>query len=138
VVCHQGYITPADTAEFNGEHCVGATFDRDNRNTISTATDDAANLALVNAALQQPAWFADATVKSAKTGLRATVPDHLPIAGRVAEDLYVLGGLGARGLLFAPLLAEHLASVLCQQPSPLQDELEQLVSASRFDKLRQS
>ena len=136
VVCHQGYITPADTAEFTGEHCVGATFDRTNRDTLTTAADDESNLALVNAVLQQPAWFADATVQSAKTGLRATVPDHLPIAGEVAEDLYVLGGLGARGLLFAPLLAEHLAAGLCQQPLPLPDELQQLVSAARYNKLR--
>lgn len=136
VICHQGYITPADTAEFAEEHCVGATFDRDNRNTITTSADDAANLALVNTVLQQPAWFVGATVQSAKTGLRATVPDHLPIAGEVAPGLYVLGGLGARGLLFAPLLAEHLASALCQQPLPLSDELAQLVDASRFDKLR--
>lgn len=136
VICHQGYITPADTAEFAEEHCVGATFDRENRNTITTSADDAANLALVNTVLQQPAWFVGATVQSAKTGLRATVPDHLPIAGEVAPGLYVLGGLGARGLLFAPLLAEHLASALCQQPLPLSDELAQLVDASRFDKLR--
>ncbi|ALZ77768.1 bifunctional tRNA (5-methylaminomethyl-2-thiouridine)(34)-methyltransferase MnmD/FAD-dependent 5-carboxymethylaminomethyl-2-thiouridine(34) oxidoreductase MnmC [Rheinheimera sp. F8] len=136
VICHQGYITPADTADFAGEHCVGATFDRTSRDTVTTATDDESNLALVNTVLQQPTWFADATVKSAKTGLRATVPDHLPIAGEVDKGLYVLGGLGARGLLFAPLLAEHLAAGLCQQPLPLPDELHQLVSAARFDKLR--
>jgi len=50
--------------------------------------------------------------------------------------LYVLGGLGARGLLFAPILAEQLAADLCQQPLPLPDELQQLVSAARFNKLR--
>lgn len=136
VICHQGYITPADTAEYATEHCVGATFDRTNRDTVTTAADDVVNLALVNTVLQQPAWFADASVQSAKTGLRATVPDHLPIAGEVAKGLYVLGGLGARGLLFAPLLAEQLAADLCQQPLPLQEDLQQLVSAVRFDKLR--
>ncbi|MDZ7867679.1 MAG: bifunctional tRNA (5-methylaminomethyl-2-thiouridine)(34)-methyltransferase MnmD/FAD-dependent 5-carboxymethylaminomethyl-2-thiouridine(34) oxidoreductase MnmC [Rheinheimera sp.] len=136
VICHQGYITPADTTDFAGEHCVGATFDRTSRDTVTSAADDAANLALVNSVLRQPTWFADATVQSAKTGLRATVPDHLPIAGEVTEGLYVLGGLGARGLLFAPLLAEQLAADLCQQPVALPDELQQLVSAARFDKLR--
>ena len=136
VICHQGYITPADTADFAGEHCVGATFDRTSRDTVTTAADDVVNLALVNTILKQPAWFADVTVQSAKTGLRATVPDHLPISGEVAKGLYVLGGLGARGLLFAPLLAEQLAADLCQQPLPLPNELQQLVSASRFDKLR--
>lgn len=136
VICHQGYITPADTAEFSDEHCVGATFDREHRNTLSTAADDAANLALVNTVLQEPTWFSNAAVQSAKTGLRATVPDHLPIAGKIAEGLFVLGGLGARGLLFAPLLAEYLAAQLSQQPLPLPDELAQLFQATRFDKFR--
>ncbi len=137
VICHQGYITPADSTDGAAEHCVGATFDRTHRDTDTKAADDAANLALVNTVLQQPAWFADAAVQSAKTGLRATVPDHLPIAGEVVSGLYVLGGLGARGLLFAPLLAEHLAAHLCHQPEPLTDELRQLISPLRFNQVRQ-
>ena len=136
VLCHQGYITPADPTDFHSEHCVGATFDRTSRDMQSTAADDAANLALVNQALKQPDWFASASVRSAKTGIRATVPDHLPIAGMVAPELYVLGGFGARGLLFAPLLAEQLAAALCQEPLPQPDELRQLTEPSRFDHLR--
>jgi tRNA 5-methylaminomethyl-2-thiouridine biosynthesis bifunctional protein len=46
----------------------------------------------------------------------------------------VLGGLGARGLLFAPLLAEQLAAEICGEPTPLPVEIAALVSARRFEK----
>lgn len=128
VVCHQGYITPAEQQE----HCVGATFDRSRSTPVELAEDNEHNLALVNTALQQPEWFADATVVSAKAGVRATVPDHLPLAGTIAPGLKVLAGLGARGLLFAPLLAEQLAAELCAEPEPLTATIAALVSPQRF------
>ena len=134
VLCHQGYITPAGPAGANdaAEHCVGATFDRSRTAAIELAADDQANLALVNQVLQQPDWFADARVMSAKAGVRATIPDHLPLAGRIAPGLSVLGGLGARGLLFTPLLADYLASLLCNEPVALSSELARLVQPTRF------
>lgn len=128
VICHQGYITPA----LEQLHCVGATFDRSRQEPIELAADNEANLALVNQVLEQPNWFSDAQVDSAKAGVRATVPDHLPIAGYVAPSLRILAGLGARGLLFAPLLAEHLAAEMSVEPSPLIEEMQQLVAPSRF------
>ncbi|RVU40532.1 bifunctional tRNA (5-methylaminomethyl-2-thiouridine)(34)-methyltransferase MnmD/FAD-dependent 5-carboxymethylaminomethyl-2-thiouridine(34) oxidoreductase MnmC [Rheinheimera riviphila] len=134
VICHQGYITPAAVA-FSGqaEHCVGATFDRSRQQAIELEEDNAANLALVNKVLQQPAWFNDAEVISAKAGVRATIPDHLPLAGSLANKAVVFGGLGARGLLFAPILAEQLAAELCGEPTPLPVELAALVSPRRFE-----
>ncbi|OBP15599.1 hypothetical protein A5320_09785 [Rheinheimera sp. SA_1] len=135
VICHQGYITPANDI-FSGqqEHCVGATFDRSRQQAVELEEDNAANLALVNKVLQQPDWFSHATVISAKAGLRATIPDHLPLAGQLANQSWVLGGLGARGLLFAPLLAEQLAAEICGEPTPLPVEIAALVSARRFEK----
>jgi len=131
VLCHQGYITPG-SAEHQGESCVGATFDRSGAPAVVTDADNQANLDLVNQVFQQPDWFHGATVQSAKTGLRATVPDHLPIAGLLAQQLWVFGCLGARGLLFAPLLAEQLACQLSAQPSPLAADLAAITAATRF------
>lgn len=133
VVCHQGYITPVNS-DFSGqsESCVGATFDRSRQQAIELNEDNDANLALVNKVLQQPLWFQDARVTSAKAGVRATIPDHLPLAGQLTNNAVVLGGLGARGLLFAPLLAEHLAAELCGEPTPLPSELAAMVSPQRF------
>ena len=57
---------------------------------------------------------------SAKAAFRATVPDRLPLVGQMAsmENVWVMTGLGARGLLFAPLLAELLACQLAAEPLP--------------------
>lgn len=131
VLCHQGYITPG-CEHYQGESCVGATFDRSGAPAEVTLADNISNLALVNQVLQQPDWFANASVQSAKTGIRATVPDHLPIAGALSDTLWVFGGLGARGLLFAPLLAEQLACELLARPYPLSAALRALTASSRF------
>lgn len=135
VLCHQGYITPQDPG-FSAESCIGATFDRevDQQQPLAevTAVDNQFNLDLVNTVLQQPSWFADAEVTSAKAAFRTTAPDHLPIGGELLANCNVLGGLGARGLLFAPLLAETLAARLCGEPEPLSETLNELISAKRF------
>ena len=43
-------------------------------------------------------------------GIRPTVKDRRPLAGRLEDDkdIYLLNGLGSRGLLMAPLLAQWL------------------------------
>lgn len=133
VLCHQGYITPASPVD-NNQSCVGATFDRDMKEALVTPADDVSNLALVNQVFNNPPWFADAAVHSAKAGLRATVPDHMPYAGERAAGLWLLGGLGARGLLFAPLLAEQLSCQISQQPTVLPESLAALIDCQRFDK----
>ncbi|MDX1676881.1 bifunctional tRNA (5-methylaminomethyl-2-thiouridine)(34)-methyltransferase MnmD/FAD-dependent 5-carboxymethylaminomethyl-2-thiouridine(34) oxidoreductase MnmC [Arsukibacterium sp.] len=133
VLCHKGYITPA----LNGCHAVGATFDRVARTAYTSDADNQENLALVNSQLQQPSWFADARVSAARAAFRATVPDHLPIMGAAAEydGLYMLGGLGARGILLAPLLAETLACQLAGQPLPLSTVFLRCLAPDRFKKI---
>jgi tRNA 5-methylaminomethyl-2-thiouridine biosynthesis bifunctional protein len=130
VLCHKGYITP----QWQGLHSVGATFDRHGTQTVVTEADNSENLALVNSQLQQPAWFAQSRVASAAAAFRATLPDHLPLAGLVPEQpsLYVLGGLGARGIMLSPLLAELIACQICTEPLPLSLTLRQKISAGRF------
>jgi len=114
VVCHQGYITPAHQQL----HCVGATFDRSSGHSEVLTEDNQQNLDLVNQTLGQPDWFEDVEVMSAKAGLRATVPDHMPVLGK-QKQLWKFGALGARGLTWAPLLAEVLACSMLKEPLPL-------------------
>ena len=67
------------------------------------------------------------------TGFRATVPDRLPIYGATTvEGLHVATGLGSRGLLWAPLGAELLASALAHDPLPLGRDHAGAVSPRRF------
>jgi tRNA 5-methylaminomethyl-2-thiouridine biosynthesis bifunctional protein len=84
------------------------------------------------------------------SGLRAMVPDHLPYAGPVPDwqdmleacaplardanlplahtpktidGLYMLTGLGSKGYQYAPLLAEFIAAMICDEPLPLPDDI---------------
>jgi tRNA 5-methylaminomethyl-2-thiouridine biosynthesis bifunctional protein len=43
----------------------------------------------------------------------------------------VLGGLGSRGLTWAPLLGEHVAALVAGAPSPLPGDLAALVDPAR-------
>ncbi|WP_254795397.1 bifunctional tRNA (5-methylaminomethyl-2-thiouridine)(34)-methyltransferase MnmD/FAD-dependent 5-carboxymethylaminomethyl-2-thiouridine(34) oxidoreductase MnmC [Arsukibacterium indicum] len=130
VLCHKGYITP----QLDNCHAVGATFDRNATTAFVSDTDNEENLALVNSQLQQPAWFADAKATSARAAFRATVPDHLPLLGSISDcnGLYVFGGLGARGILLAPLLAETLACQITGQPLALSTSCLARLSPVRF------
>ena len=46
--------------------------------------------------------------------------------------LFVATGYGARGFVWAPLMAEFLASKLCGEPLPIGLELEAAVDPARF------
>ena len=92
-----------------------------------------------------------------RVGIRAAVRDHLPLVGEVPDvaaleasladmappplaerptpvwpGLYVLAGLGSRGLCSAPLLGELLASQLCGEPLPIGQELLRALAPQRF------
>jgi len=95
---------------------------------------------------------------TSRASVRATTPDRSPLLGlmpdssewlRVYQDiafgrtpppiappcldgLYVFGGLGARGFTLAPLLAESLASALCDEPRPLAQDVLDAIHPARF------
>ncbi|TXT16882.1 MAG: hypothetical protein FD132_2671 [bacterium] len=83
-------------------------------------------------------------------GFRAATPDRLPLVGALPDlsvalprdagprdlprlpGLYGLLGLGSRGLVWAALAAEALASDLNGDPMPLEGELLDAVDPGRF------
>ncbi|HYD44866.1 MAG TPA: tRNA (5-methylaminomethyl-2-thiouridine)(34)-methyltransferase MnmD [Phenylobacterium sp.] len=110
----------------------GATFDRGVAETVVTAEAEARNRAALAARLPDlAARLADRPSRS-RAAIRAVAPDRRPIAGRLDEGLFVLGGLGSRGFTLAPLLAEHVAAQALGAPSPLPQALGTLVSPDRF------
>ncbi|WP_417604942.1 bifunctional tRNA (5-methylaminomethyl-2-thiouridine)(34)-methyltransferase MnmD/FAD-dependent 5-carboxymethylaminomethyl-2-thiouridine(34) oxidoreductase MnmC [Oceanimonas baumannii] len=140
VVCYEGYLTPA----WQDMHCVGASYDRRDAGLDYRDDDEADNLEKLRTTL--PALADLKTLPGAgRVGIRAACRDHLPLAGAAPDHLvqladyddmprragqvfplaadhaglYVLAGLGSRGLCSAPLLAELLASQLLNEPLPL-------------------
>ncbi len=112
----------------------GATHERGETDGGPSDEAGARNLAMVAARLPElAARIAAAGPAKARTAIRATTSDRLPLAGAVpgVEGLFVLGGLGSRGFCAAPLLAEHVAALAVGAPSPLPAGLAARVDPSR-------
>lgn len=72
------------------------------------------------------------TVVSRKAGIRPTIKDRRPLLGKHPEypQLYILNGLGTRGVIWAPALAKILYSYL-EEGVAINDEL----NIKRFESL---
>ena len=57
--------------------------------------------------------------RSSRASVRVTTVDTLPKIGEVDKDMWVFTGLGSRGFVFAPLLAEAIVSKICGDPLPI-------------------
>jgi tRNA 5-methylaminomethyl-2-thiouridine biosynthesis bifunctional protein len=109
----------------------GATHDRDDPGTDVRAADHGRNLATLAVRLPELARRLEGRTLYGRASLRATTPDRLPLAGAFGEVL-LLSGLGSRGFSLAPLLAEHVAALALDAPSPLPSPLAALVDPGRF------
>jgi glycine/D-amino acid oxidase-like deaminating enzyme len=53
-----------------------------------------------------------ATIIDVRSGLRASMPNRMPFAGKIKDNLYALVGMGSKGLLYHALFAEKLVESL--------------------------
>ena len=145
VMCRMGYVSPA----IDGLRCAGATFDVGDDDASLRSDDHRENLDKLEAML--PGYTA-ALVPDAlggRVGFRPASPDRMPMIGAVpATDsvqprtpladiprepgLYALSGFGARGLVWAALAGELLASQINGEPLPLERDLVAAVDPARF------
>jgi len=157
VLCYQGYLTPAR----QGQHCLGASFERDKTSVQLTATEHHQNIEKLRHCTQGAQWPASIAgdVLAGKVGVRLSAKDHLPMVGGVPDvkltsdyyhdlargkpaskyppaphhqNLYMLGALGSRGLCSAPLLAEILACQLTGEPQPVSQALLDQLNPNRY------
>ncbi|MEO7744147.1 MAG: bifunctional tRNA (5-methylaminomethyl-2-thiouridine)(34)-methyltransferase MnmD/FAD-dependent 5-carboxymethylaminomethyl-2-thiouridine(34) oxidoreductase MnmC [Usitatibacter sp.] len=129
IVSGTGYVAPLE----GGGHVVGASYHHEDFDGSVRVADHCENLARADAML--PGFTAGLVAEELGgwTGYRTTVPDRLPIFGATAIDgVHVATGLGSRGLLWAPLGAELLASQLEDEPQPLSRDLSGALSPQRF------
>jgi tRNA 5-methylaminomethyl-2-thiouridine biosynthesis bifunctional protein len=144
VVCREGYLTPAQ----DGLHCVGASFHRGGTPALRNE-DHQANLDRLERMLPGTAERWRHASLAGRVGFRPVSPDKLPIVGRLqtAEaqaqgrdlsmiprlpGLFVATGYGARGLVWAPLMAEQLAAEICGEPLPVEADLAGAIDPARF------
>lgn len=123
-----GYVAPtADGFLF------GATHDRGDMATDVRVGDRERNLATLAGWLPDLAERARKAPVHSRAAVRATTRDRLPLAGAVPgrPGLFVLGGLGSRGFCLAPLLAEHVAALVLDRPSPLPSGIARRIDPGR-------
>ncbi len=148
VVCRLGYVTPA----VDGLRCTGATFAVDDDDATLREADHAKNFARLDGMLPgYPATLAAA--QPGRTAFRPATSDRLPMVGAVPlalpdgaslprntplsqiprhPGLYTVSGFGARGLVWASLMGEALASALDGDPLPLERDLWEAVDPARY------
>lgn len=157
VICAEGYVSPP----VDGEYCFGATFDlKDPCESLRGIDHDKNHAQLQKAAPNIAAQLEAKDNWDGKVGFRCATPDYLPIAGPAPDlnayleqyqalrkdrkanvpsgippywtGLFVNIGHGSKGLITAPLLAEHIASIACQEPSPLPRDIADATHPARF------
>ena len=121
--------------------------------------EDEYNLNMLEKCLPGLAEFKASDIVSSKARLRCMTPDHMPMVGAmpdvaahkqqfghlskdkrwrydqpapVIDNLYMMTGLGARGLCTAPLLADILTADICGTPYPLDNEQLFNLAPNRF------
>jgi len=67
-----------------------------------------------------------------RVAFRSVTPDRLPVAGQLAQNIYGAFAYGSRGLIWAALAAELIASQLEGEPLPLEGKLADALDPARF------
>ena len=116
-ITYGGYVIP-----FGDEILVGATHDRltDQDPFDLRHEDDLKNF-------QDAKTHCDLSLnpsdKPSRASVRVTTADTLPLIDQLADGRWIFTGLGSRGFVFAPLLAEALVSKICGDPMPVSKQL---------------
>ena len=159
VICHKGYLTPEHKgihcigATFDKNSFDTIPRDEDDQYNLTMLAKCLPKLT-TDIASWQPS-----DVVTRKARLRCMTPDHLPMGGAMPDikahiasyqhlakdknwrfyqaaphikNLYLLTGLGARGLCTAPLLAKILTADLTGAPYPIDNEMLFNLSPNRF------
>lgn len=142
--CREGYLTPAT----DGLVCVGASYDFDD-DPMPRVDGHAGNLLRLAQMLPGAEAGIDAGRLQGRVGFRCVLPDRLPIVGALPAEApldrearlrdmprldaaHALLGLASRGLTWAWLAAELLASRLNDDPLPLETDLADALDPARF------
>ncbi len=151
VLCTDGYLSPAR----QDQHCLGATFSPNDNETDIRQEDHRSNLKMLESLA--PEWHKenyDNQTLQGRAAIRATTSDYLPLAGAVLDvaklkenpprynalpsslpwldGLYINAGHGAKGLVNAPLCAEMIASLIGNEPAPVDSTLLSALDPNRF------
>lgn len=149
VICGKSYVTPANA---EGHWHFGASFELNTDHRDISDADTQGNLDALARISPVLGETASGQATTDRAGVRATTPDYLPLAGPAISDalrardprrcfapwsdlyqpnLFVLTGLGSKGLASAPLLAEYLVCQMTGEPLPFGHAREKRIHCGR-------
>ncbi len=150
IVCSDGYLSPA----VDGTHSLGATFCTQNLATTIDEVDHQTNLKSLKTQSSPLYESLKTQTTSGRASLRCTTPDYFPLVGQLLDaqqltekpprpnatletlpwqkGLYINTAHGSRGFTSAPLCAELIAQMICNEPLNLNAELAGLLNPNRF------
>jgi tRNA 5-methylaminomethyl-2-thiouridine biosynthesis bifunctional protein len=143
VLAGPGHVVPTG----DGGAVAGATYDYEHEDAGLTEEGHAGNLARLERLLAGSAPRLDPTRLAGAVGFRCVAPDRLPLIGAMPDalaarpgrhafprspGLYGALGYASRGLTWAALGGELIASMLEGEPLPLEVDLADAVDPARF------
>jgi tRNA 5-methylaminomethyl-2-thiouridine biosynthesis bifunctional protein len=151
VVTGAGYVLPAA----DGIVVTGSTYDRDDDDPELQVQGHEANLQRLAQLLPDAQAVADASTLDGAVGFRCVAPDRMPLVGAVPDvgaarirkaslsgaqltdlprcpELYCASGYASRGLVWAALAGELLASLIEGEPLPVEGDLADALDPGRF------
>jgi tRNA 5-methylaminomethyl-2-thiouridine biosynthesis bifunctional protein len=131
VVLRGGMLLPP----VDGVCVVGATYDLEDPDAALREDSHEGNLARLQAIVglskkPRPA--------GGRVAFRAVTPDRLPVVGKIGEGVYGAFAYGSRGLVWAALAAEIIASELEGEPLPVEGKLADAIAPTRFRRRAES
>jgi tRNA 5-methylaminomethyl-2-thiouridine biosynthesis bifunctional protein len=128
VLLRGGMVLPG----IEGQSLVGASFDVDDADPELRADSHAGNLQRLELMLPGASRGLDPEKLDGRVAFRAVVRDRLPLVGPMGNNLFGAFAYGSRGLLWASLAGELLASMLHGEPLPVERKLAAAVDPARF------
>ncbi|HET8801908.1 MAG TPA: bifunctional tRNA (5-methylaminomethyl-2-thiouridine)(34)-methyltransferase MnmD/FAD-dependent 5-carboxymethylaminomethyl-2-thiouridine(34) oxidoreductase MnmC [Marinobacter sp.] len=140
VICGSRYLNPGR----NGVSVTGATFDLHSDQPEPLAASNVENLRelarmLPGILVAEAGSALSEEAGQGRVGFRCTTHDYQPVAGPLQSSqgetvagVYLLTGLGSKGLTYAPLLAELVADQVTGQPAPLPHRVRKLLATGRM------
>lgn len=144
VICGARYLSPVHGAQGKRLAVIGATFDLHSNEPVATTESHRENLRALSSMV--PGIISENLATGelpeqlgGRVGFRCTTHDYQPVAGvlvdthgQKVEGLYLLTGMGSKGLTYAPLLAEFVADQLTGQPQALPGPLAKRLATGRM------
>ena len=128
VLIRGGFAIPG----IDGVSAIGASFDIDDEDPNVRADSHEGNLARLKELIPEFSFNLKTSRIEGRVAFRSVVPDRLPVIGALGEGLYGAFAYGSRGLLWAGLGGELLASLMQNEPLPLEKKLVAALAPNRF------